>query len=78
MDGITLLTEIIGIIVGGFTEMGSGLGAGISSFVTAIMFSGEVMSAFAILLFIFVAINLSMSLFRWVLNFVTSLGQRNR
>lgn len=82
MTGTELLGSIIEIMVGGFTEMGAGLGAGLSSFVSSIIYTTNgdttVMSPFATILFIFIAISLSMSLFRWVLNFVTSIGQRNR
>lgn len=82
MTGSALLSDIIAILVGGFTGIGEGMGAGLSVFAESILFTTvegtATMSAFATVLFIFMAISLSMSLFRWVLNFVTSMGQRNR
>lgn len=73
-----LLTEIIGILVGGITEFGKGIGAGLSSLVNAIFIdsTGDTtkLSIFGGVIVIFAAIALAVGLSRWVVNFVTSLG----
>lgn len=73
-----LLTEIIGLLVGGITEFGKGIGAGLSELVSSIFITtaGEVtkLSVFGGIIVIFAAISLAVGLSRWVVNYVTSLG----
>ena len=73
-----LLTEIIGLLVGGITEFGKGIGTGLSELVSSIFITtaGEVtkLSVFGGIIVIFAAISLAVGLSRWVVNFVTSLG----
>lgn len=82
MSGTALLTEIISILVAGITAMGKGIGEGLSALTTSIFMTGtgdaQTLSVFGTVVIVFAAIALSMSLTRWVVNFVTSLGQRNR
>lgn len=76
-----ILTQIITIIVGGITGIGQGIGDGLSTLATSIFLTaGEnpTLSVFGTLVIVFAAISLGFSLTRWVLNFVTSLGNRNR
>lgn len=82
MSGTAILTQIISILVAGITAMGKGIGEGLSSLTTAVFMTGTgesaTLSVFGTFVIVFAAIALSMSLTRWVVNFVTSLGQRNR
>ena len=78
----TLLTEIITLMVGGITGIAEGVGAGLSTLATSIFLTGtgetQTLSVFGSLVVIFAGISLAIGLSRWVLNFVTSLGARNR
>lgn len=77
-----ILTQIISILVGGITGIADGVGAGLSTLATSIFLSGtgssQTLSVFGTLIVVFAGIALAMGLCRWVLNFVTSLGARNR
>lgn len=77
-----ILAEVVGILLGALGEVASEMGGALSEFVQAIAFtsSGETqtLSAFFVILLIFWAITLALSLFRWVLNVITSAGNRNR
>lgn len=80
MSGI--LTEIISLLVGGFSTFAQGLGSGIGAFIQNLFLdttgSSPTLSTFGGLVIVFAAISLTLGLSRWVLNFFTSLGQRNR
>lgn len=86
MTGIEIVSAIVQILVAGITKMGEGIGQGLSSLTSSIFMQtvGEGASAttslsvFGTLIIVFAAIALAMSLTRWVVNFVTSLGNRNR
>ena len=82
MSGTAILTEIISILVSGITAMGKGIGEGLSTLTTSVFMTGtgeaQKLSVFGTFVIVFAAIALSMALTRWVVNFVTSLGQRNR
>lgn len=78
---LEILQTIISLITGGITGIATGIGQGLSTLVQSLFFSsGETggLSVFAGVVFIFVGISLAMSLCRWVVNFITSLGARNR
>lgn len=80
--GTNILTEIISILTGGITGVASGIGQGLSTLAKDIFLQTTEgvtsLSAFGALVVIFAGIALSLHLCRWVVNFVTSLGQRNR
>lgn len=86
MDGVALLTAIIEILVGGITGVAEGVGVGLSNLAQNIFLvtTGEpgsettTLSTFGTLIVIFAGISLALALCRWVVNFVTSLGARNR
>lgn len=82
MSATAILTEIITIMVGGLTTFATGIGSALSSLVTAIFFTGtgadQTLSIFGIMIIVFAGIALAIGLCRWVLNFLTSLGARNR
>lgn len=76
-----ILSEIISLMTGGITGIAEGVGTGFSEFATAIMLSGtdtQQLSVFGAFIAIFAGISLALGLIRWVLNFLTSLGARNR
>lgn len=75
----TLLTEIITLLTGGFSTFATGLGSGIGDYISALFVTeSNNLTTFGGIVIIFAAIALTMSLSRWVLNFITSLGARNR
>lgn len=80
--GTNILTEIISLLTGGITGVASGIGQGLSTLAkdvfTVTTEGTTTLSAFGALVIIFAGISLAMGLCRWVVNFVTSLGQRNR
>lgn len=82
MSGTAMLTAIIEILVGAISGIASGIGNGLSELATNIFLAGEAgsmtLSTFGSLVIVFAGIALAMGLCRWVLNFITSLGARNR
>lgn len=76
---MSILTEIIGILVGGLTGMASGIGEGLNSFVTNIFISGsgetQTLSVFGTIVVVFAGIALSIGIGRLVLNYLTGLGK---
>lgn len=80
---MAILTEILEILVGGFTTFATGIGGGLNSFAESIFVTvGEggaaELTTFGTLIIVFSSISLCIGISRWVLNFVTSLGARNR
>lgn len=77
-----ILTAIIELLTGGITGVASGIGAGLSSLASNIFLTGsgetQTLSVFGSLIIIFAGISLALALCRWMVNFVTSLGARNR
>ena len=81
MEGTALVTAIIEILVSGITGIATGVGTGLSTLAQNIFFSGAEGGGLSVLgtcIIAFAAISLGLSLCRWVLNFFTSLGARNR
>lgn len=82
MTGIQILQSIIEILVGGISGVATGIGSGLSTLATSIFLSGtgdsQTLSTFGILIVCFAGISLAVGLCRWVVNFITSLGARNR
>ena len=79
---MTIMTSIIEILVSGLVGIGEGIGGALSAMATSIFLVGngdtQALSVFGSLIIIFAGISLGLSLTRWVLNFLTSLGNRNR
>lgn len=77
-----ILTQIIELLVGGITGVAKGIGGGLSELAQSIFMqqTGETwsLSVFGSLIIIFAGISLAIGLSRWVVNFCTSLGSRNR
>ena len=76
----TILTEIISILTGGITGIASGIGSGLGELAQSIFLEvGETgtiegMSVFGGLIVVFAGVALAIGLSRWVVNWVTSLG----
>lgn len=83
---LLLMSDIIKILVGAIKEFATGIGEGLSSLAQSIFLvtTGEAASAtttlsvFGIVILIFAGVSLAVGLSRWVVNFITSLGSRNR
>lgn len=77
-----ILSQIVTLLVGGITGVAEGIGGGLSTLATSIFMvegtSGNELSVMGSLIVIFAGISLAIGLSRWVLNFCTSLGARNR
>ena len=86
MTGTELVTAIIEILVSGITGIASGVGEGLSKLASSIFFvttgTGDsattTLSVLGICIIAFAGISLALALCRWVLNFFTSLGNRNQ
>ena len=82
MSGTALVSEIIQILVSGISGVATGVGQGLSTLATNIFFTGtgseQTLSVLGTCIIVFAGISLALALCRWVLNFFTSLGQRNR
>ena len=81
MDGVAVVGQIVDILVSGLVEFGTGIGTALSDIVTSIFFvtaeGATTLSVFGVLIIVFAGISLAIGLSRWVLNFLTSLGNRN-
>ena len=76
-----LLNNIIEILVGGISGIATGIGSGLQELVKSIFVSGlgtsespYTLTVFGGLIVVFAGIALAVGLSRWVMNFVTSLG----
>lgn len=76
MTGV--VTEIISILVAGLSEMATGIGSGLTALATSIFLdsTGDTtkLSVFGGLVCVFGGISLAVGLSRWVVNWVSSLG----
>ncbi len=86
MTGVQIMQGVIEILVGGITQVAHGIGSGLSTLAQSVFLvtTGEGASAkteistFGVLIIVFAGISLAIGLSRWVVNFVASLGARNR
>lgn len=82
MTGTAIVSEIIGTLTSGITGVATGVGSGLSTLAQNIFMTGtgdtQSISTFGTLIIVFCAISLGLTLCRWMVNFVTSLGNRNR
>lgn len=73
-----ILTEIISLLTGGLTSIASSIGEGLQNMVTSIFLDGtgetQKLSVFGGIVIVFAGVSLAIGLSRWVLNFLTSLG----
>ena len=74
----SILTEIISLLTSGITEMATGIDSGLGALATSIFLdtSGDTqtLSVFGGLIIIFAGVALAIGLSRWVVNWLTSLG----
>lgn len=84
-----ILQDICEILVSGITQVAQGIGGGLQSLVQNIFLTGTTdattgaftatgLSTMGIVIVVFAGVGLALGLSRWVLNFVASLGARNR
>lgn len=76
-----VLQEIISILVAGIEGIASGIGVGLTTLAKSLFLSGTdtlALSVFGGLVVVFAGISLAIGLCRWVVDWVTSLGARNR
>lgn len=86
MTGVQIMQAIIEILVGGISGVATGIGQGLSTLAQSVFLqttgTGESattsLSVFGVLVVVFAGISLAIGLSRWVVNFVASLGARNR
>lgn len=86
MSGTQIMQSIIEILTAGITQVAQGIGSGLSTLAQSVFLqttgSGEsattTLSTFGVLIVVFAGISLAIGLSRWVVNFVASLGSRNR
>ena len=86
MSGVQIMQAIIEILVGGISGVATGIGQGLSTLAQSVFLhttgTGDSattsLSVFGVLVVVFAGISLAIGLSRWVVNFVASLGARNR
>lgn len=86
MTGVQIMQAIIEILVGGISGVATGIGQGLSTLAQSVFLqtTGEgaqattSLSTFGVLVVVFAGISLAIGLSRWVVNFVASLGARDR
>ena len=75
-----VLQEIISLLVSGISQMASGIGSGLTALVSNIFLetpqgsTTPQLSTFGGIIVVFAGIALAVGLCRWVVNFLTSLG----
>lgn len=77
----SVLTEIIGLLTGGITGIASGIGSGLQQLVTQIFLTGQgttespyKLSVYGGIIIVFAGVALAVGLSRFVVNWVSSLG----
>ena len=76
-----ILQEIISILVGGISGVATGIGQGLTTLAQSLFLAGadtKTLSVFGGLVVVFAGISLALGLCRWVVDWITSLGARNR
>lgn len=77
----SVLTEFIQIMVGGISDIATGVGTGLSTLAQKIFLTGtagsETLSVFGGVIALMAGISLAIGLSRWVVSYLTSLGARN-
>lgn len=75
-----ILQQIIEILVAGISGIASGVGQGLTTLAQALFLGAEAgtLSVFGGLVVVFAGISLAIGLCRWVVDWITSLGARNR
>ena len=78
MTGLEIVQEVVSILVAGITQLGQGIGSGISAFATALAFQGtgenQTLSVYFILVCVFGGIALAVGLTTKIFNWLSNLG----
>lgn len=81
MDGVAIVTQIVQILVAGITQLGTGIGEGVSNFATALAFTGtgenRTLSVYFVLVIVFAGVSLAIGLTRLIFGWLESLGARS-
>ena len=82
MEGTALVADILEIFGAGITGVATSVASALGELATNIFFvtadGTTTISVLGVCIIVFAAISLGLGLMRWVLNFFTSLGSRNR
>lgn len=75
-----ILQEIISILVAGISGIATGVGQGLTTLAQTLFLGSDAgsLSVFGGLVVVFAGISLAIGLCRWVVDWITSLGARNR
>lgn len=75
-----ILQQIIEILVAGISGIATGIGQGLTTLAQSLFLGTEAgsLSVFGGLVVVFAGISLAIGLCRWVVDWITSLGARNR
>ena len=77
----SVLSSFIQIMVGGISDIASGVGSGLSTLAQNIFLTGtgesQALSVFGGVIALMAGISLAIGLSRWVVSYLTSLGARN-
>lgn len=80
MTAVEIVQEIVNILVAGLTQLGAGIGSGISSFATSLAFTGtgenQELSVFFVLVLVFAGVSLAIALTTRIFMWLESLGAR--
>lgn len=78
MTGAEIVGDIVDILVAGLTELGTGIGAGISNFAQALAFTGtgenQTLSVYFVLVLVFGGVALAIGLTTKIFNWLSTLG----
>lgn len=78
MAGTAIVEQIVGILVAGLTQLGSGLGTGINNFVQSLAFTGtgndQTLSVYFVMICVFGGIALAVGLTTKIFNWLSNLG----
>lgn len=78
MTGTEIVGEVVDILVAGLTDLGAGIGSGISSFVTSLAFTGsddaQTLSVYFIMVLVFAGVALAVGLTTKIFNWLSNLG----
>lgn len=73
-----ILQEIIDLLIGGVSSMATGIGSGLNALVNSIFIDAsndtKKLTTFGGIVIVFAGVSLAIGLSRWVVNFLTSLG----
>lgn len=79
----SIVTEIVSILTSGITGYATGIGGGLKTLAESLFIEtgaegAKSLATFGGIAVVFAAVSLAVGLSRWFLNWITSLGARNR